>query len=73
MQENKANAQRTDIAHGKEINAKQPSVERAPVGELIAHCSTGNIPTDKQTGEQRTQRQQILSCEFVAEVQNAHS
>ncbi len=51
MEEYQYDAERTDIAHGKEVEPIEPYVAASFIGEFVEDNLLGNIPAYKQTGQ----------------------
>ena len=73
MQEDHQNADRTDIAHAEEIDAKETATERLTVGELLTDQFLGHIPAHEQTGEEASYRKEQLSRGEIEEVEEAQA
>ena len=52
MEENNDNADGTDKAHGKEIDAEETTAQGAVVGELITNHLLWHIPPHEDTRQQ---------------------
>lgn len=51
MEEDEGNAERTDIAYGKEEDAEKVAVCRALVGKFVVDRLSWNIPSYENTGK----------------------
>ena len=68
MEEDKYDAQRTDVTHSKEIDGEQALAVCAPVSKLVVSNLTRNIPAYKQASEHGASRQHEVGRQLVAEV-----
>ena len=65
MQEDEQNADWTDETNHEEEDGEQLTAHRAPIRKLITHYLLRYIPTQEQTGENRSKRHQQLRREIV--------
>ena len=69
MEENKQDGQWTDILYQEQIEMEEPSTQRAPIGEFVAHQFVGQKPTDKDTCQETYDRQEYLARDEVEPVE----
>ena len=65
MQEDEQNADWTDETNHEEEDGEQLTAHRAPIRKLITHYLLRYIPTQEQTGDNRSKRHQQLRREIV--------
>ena len=58
MQEDEQNADWTDETNHEEEDGEQLTAHRAPIRKLITHYLLRYIPTQEQTGDNRSKRHQ---------------
>ena len=68
MKEYQNDADGTDVAYGKEVDAIVVVVVLVVVGKLIMHYLFGNVPAHKQTGQHASHGQHEVGRQLVAEV-----
>ena len=68
MEEDKDDAQWTDVPYSKEIDGEQALAVRAPISKLVVSNLTRNIPAYKQASEHGASRQHEVGRQLVAEV-----
>ena len=68
MKEDQNDAERTDVAHGKEKDGVEALSVRAPISKLVVCHLLWNVPAHKDTRKEGTGRQHEVGSQLVAEV-----
>lgn len=68
MQEYRQDAEGTNKTNQEQIALKERAFECSPISKLIANDILGYIPTQEQTSEETTNRQENLSCDKVENI-----
>ena len=70
MQENKQNAQWTDILHQEKIEVEISAYAQcAAIGKFIANQLVRNEPSYQDTGQETYYRQEDLSCHEIEDIE----
>ena len=70
MEEDKQNAQRTDIFHQEDIKVEiSADTQRATISKLIMYQLMRHKPAYQDTGQKTYDRQEDLSCHKVEDVE----
>jgi hypothetical protein len=70
MQENKQDANRTNIFYQEQIEVEIPSdTQGATIGKLVVYQFMGDKPTNQNTSQESHDGQEYLSCHEIEDIE----